>query len=99
MKINYFFQGIHFEWDKAKADSNLSKHGILFKTACETFLDPFVKTGDAEYIENEFRDTIIGITVNWQILNVAFTIRDDDIIRIISARSVTRSERRYYEKQ
>ncbi|MCP4105440.1 MAG: hypothetical protein GY749_07880 [Desulfobacteraceae bacterium] len=71
---------------------------MRFETACEAFLDPFVKMGDEEYIEDEIRDTIIGMTINWQLLYVVFTMRDEDIIRIISARPVTKHERRYYEE-
>ncbi|MCP4108639.1 MAG: BrnT family toxin [Desulfobacteraceae bacterium] len=96
MKVE--LHNIQFEWDRDKADSNLKKHGILFETACEAFLDPFVKMGDEEYIEDEIRDTIIGMSINWQLLYIVFTMRDEDIIRITSARPVTKHERRYYEE-
>ncbi|MCC6538632.1 MAG: BrnT family toxin [Bryobacterales bacterium] len=29
-----------FEWDPAKAQTNLSKHGVSFEQATEVFLDP-----------------------------------------------------------
>lgn len=99
MNIEFSFQGIHFEWDNGKAQSNYKKYGVLFETACEAFLDPFVKTIDSEYRTDEFRDAIIGMTTHWQLLYVAFTFRDNDIFRIISARHATRKERRSYEKQ
>jgi len=30
-----------FEWDRAKAESNLRKHGVAFEAACGVFDDPF----------------------------------------------------------
>ena len=30
-----------FEWDEAKAESNLGKHGIAFEAACSVFDDAF----------------------------------------------------------
>ena len=35
---------IEFEWDPAKARSNLAKHGIDFETASYVFGDPFALT-------------------------------------------------------
>jgi uncharacterized DUF497 family protein len=32
---------IRFEWDPAKADSNLRKHGVSFETALRAFADLF----------------------------------------------------------
>ena len=98
MKVDFALHGIRFEWDREKADLNLKKHAISFEAAVEAFLDPFVKSCDAEYRDGEVRNVIIGMAVNWQLLYVAFTIREEDIFRIISARPVTKSERRHYEE-
>jgi len=35
--------GPEFEWDSAKADSNLRDHRITFSFASRVFLDPFRK--------------------------------------------------------
>ena len=98
MLIEYEVQGIQFEWDSRKADINLQKHGVSFETASEAFLDPFVKSTDIEEIENEFREAIIGMTVAWKLLYVVYTIRNEERFRIISARAVTKGERKKYEE-
>jgi uncharacterized DUF497 family protein len=33
---------MRFEWDRAKAATNVKKHGISFETAARVFADPFV---------------------------------------------------------
>ena len=42
MRISHELQGVWFEWDSEKADTNVQKHGVSFHTACEVFFDPFV---------------------------------------------------------
>jgi uncharacterized DUF497 family protein len=98
MLIEYEVQGIQFEWDSHKADINLQKHGVSFETASEAFLDPFVQSTDIEEIDNEFREAIIGMTVAWKLLYVVYTIRNEERFRIISARPVTKGERKKYEE-
>ena len=34
-----------FEWDSAKAATNLSKHGVSFEEAATVFRDPLSRTG------------------------------------------------------
>ena len=98
MTIEYELQGIQFEWDSYKFDSNLHKHGISFETACETFFDPFLQSVQVEEVDEEFREAIIGMTVAWKLLHVVYTIRNEDKFRIISARPVTKIERNKYEE-
>jgi len=98
MLIEYTFQGIQFEWDRQKADINLQKLGISFETACEAFLDPFVQSIDVDEVDEELREAIIGMTISWKLLYVIYTIRNEKIFRIISARSVTKIERKKYEE-
>lgn len=98
MNIGYTLQGIDFEWDEAKAVSNFSKHKVSFETACEVFFDPFIASSDAEFIDDEMRETVIGATANLRLLDVAYTMRDETI-RVISARPVTKQERNSYENQ
>jgi uncharacterized protein len=40
MSVRYSLQGIAFEWDEQKAQTNLKKHGITFEEAAEVFFDP-----------------------------------------------------------
>jgi len=76
----------------------LQKHGISFETACEAFLDPFVQSIDVDEVDEELREAIIGMTISWKLLYVIYTIRNEKIFRIISARSVTKIERKKYEE-
>jgi uncharacterized protein len=41
MDIVYRLQGVEFEWDNNKAQSNIEKHGVTFEEATEIFFDPF----------------------------------------------------------
>jgi uncharacterized DUF497 family protein len=98
MKVKYTLHNIAFEWDSQKAAANLRKHGVSFELACESFFDPFVLRLDDEAIDDELRETIIGMSTNWQMLYVVYVLRDDKI-RIVSARSVINTERETYEHQ
>jgi uncharacterized DUF497 family protein len=96
MNVTYTLHGIKFEWDSRKAASNLKVHGVTFETACEAFFDPFVFAVEEPLHPDERRDAIIGMTVNWRLLYVVYVLKGD-LIRIISARLATKTERRQYE--
>jgi hypothetical protein len=98
MDASYTFQGLDFEWDTRKASTNLRKHRISFETACEVFLDPFVYVVQAGVIEGEPREAVIGMTEDWRLFYVVYTLREE-VVRIISARSATNMERKLYETQ
>ncbi len=97
MDVNYKLQGVQFEWDEDKAQSNIQKHGVTFEEAAEVFLDPFYQTGDASVDDMEERDFIIGYTFLQRLLLAVYTERKDKT-RIISARAATRAERKVYEE-
>ncbi len=90
-----------FEWDPAKASSNVRKHGISFGTATLIFDDPYAIVDQDRIEGGEYRWRTIGAATGFILLTVAHTIRDEDveIIRIISARPADRKERRRYEQQ
>jgi len=96
--IVFLYQGQRFVWDSEKAASNKSKHGVSFEKACEVFFDPFVKLEHAGPTD-EKREATIGMTEDWDLLFVAHLLREDDAIRIISARVATAQERRKYEDE
>jgi uncharacterized DUF497 family protein len=88
-----------FEWDEAKAASNLAKHGVSFDQAQTAFLDPLAGVKrDPDHSEDEEREVLVGASSAGTLLLVSFT-QDGDIIRIISARELTRSERKYHEEE
>jgi uncharacterized DUF497 family protein len=89
---------IEFEWDQEKAQSNRDKHGVSFEEAQTVFDDPlYVDFYDPDHSENENRYIIIGTSSVGNILLVSYTERGD-IIRIISARQVTKQELKAYQE-
>lgn len=85
-----------FEWDPAKARTNLAKHGIDFEFAKDVFLDrvSVIDIDDSNPEEERWR--IVG-RAGGKLLFVVFTEPEADVIRIISAREANkREERRYY---
>ncbi|HVT58633.1 MAG TPA: BrnT family toxin [Thermoanaerobaculia bacterium] len=87
-----------FEWDAEKAAANLRKHRLSLEKACEVFFDPFVRLVDAGE-GHETREAAIGLTEDWNLLTVVHILRQGDILRIISARPATPSERTDYENE
>ena len=96
MNIVYRLQGVEFEWNKNKAQSNIEKHDVTFEEAAEVFFDPFYQVGDAT-ANNEQRDFIIGYSLSQCLLLVVYVERVKRS-RIISARPATRTERKLYEE-
>ncbi len=92
---------MRFEWDESKNKSNFRKHGVLFETATEVFDDPNCVMEQDREIDGEVRWQAIGRVGDVLVLIVAHTIdeeEDDEIVRIFSARKVTKRERRRYEE-
>jgi len=87
--------GPEFEWDSAKAASNLRDHRITFPYATRVFLDPFRQQQlDTREEYGEERWMVLGRVDEW-ILLVVYTVRGSKI-RLISARRATRNETRNY---
>ena len=87
-----------FEWDAAKAIVNLGKHGISFDEGATVFLDPLALSGpDPDHSSDESRYITFGMSSLGRLLAVSHTYRSGGI-RLISARRVTRSERKLYEE-
>ena len=86
-----------YQWDAAKAQSNLRKHGIDFADAVGVFEDEWAFTCKEEEIAEEFRFATLGMDFLGRIVVVVSTYRDDDI-RLISARPATPRERKQYEQ-
>lgn len=88
-----------FEWDHAKAKSNLIRHGVSFDEATTVFDDRLALIFDDElHSGNERREIIVGHSINNRLLLVCFTERPDERIRIISSRLPTAKERKAYEE-
>jgi uncharacterized protein len=88
-----------FEWDGDKAQSNLVRHGVSFDEATTVFDDPLARIFDDQlHSIDEKREIIIGHSINERLLVVCFAERQDERIRIISARLHTSRERKAYEE-
>lgn len=88
---------LKFEWDDAKAQANLAKHGVSFEEAASVFGDPLTLTfPDPDHSIGERRWLTFGVSQTGRVLVVVHTDRGRSI-RIISARKATRHERGIYE--
>ena len=86
-----------FTWDVRKALINQRLHGVSFEEAAGAFGDPLARIhDDPHHSIGERREILVGHSVTGRLLLVVFTERKRGI-RIISARRVTRHERRDYE--
>ena len=91
--------GLSFEWDPRKATANEKKHGVAFNEASTVFGDPLGWfQPDPEHSVAEDRSLLLGRSSANRLLAVLFTDRDDELVRIISARCATQAERRKYEE-
>lgn len=90
--------GMTFEWDDSKEARNFDKHGVSFDEASSVFMDPFFLVfQDPDHSEGEHRFLIFGSSSQGRCLVVSYTERGDSV-RIISAREMTRTERKSYEE-
>ncbi len=88
-----------FSWDPKKAAANLKKHGVSFEEASTVFHDTLSITGsDPDHSGQEQRFVTFGNSSQDRLLVVAHT-DEGETIRMISARLVTRQERRIYEER
>lgn len=89
---------ITFEWDLAKAASNLRKHGVSFEEAKTVFYDEFaVQFFDDEHSDEEARFLLLGMSTQANLLIVCHCERGaGKTIRIISARKATKREQSFY---
>ncbi len=96
---NIFEDCIGFQWDKGNSEKNWEKHHVL-KSECEQafFNNPLVVSDTEKQNLKEKRWYILGRTDLDRLLFIVFTIRNN-LIRIISARDMSKKERKtYYEE-
>ena len=87
-----------FEWDSRKAAANLTKHRVAFEEAATAIRDDFAATvQDPDHSLRESRFITFGTSSSGRLLMVSHTERGD-IVRIISARLATRTERKIYDE-
>ena len=90
--------GLRFIWDEAKATENVRKHGVSFEEAASVFADENARLKhDPEHSQREDRFILLGFSDKLRLLIVCHAYREnDELIRLISARKATTSERNQY---
>lgn len=90
---------IKFEWDENKNEINKKKHNISFVEAKSVFYDTeALVIDDPEHSEDEERFIILGTSEKANLLVVCHCCRQSEtVIRIISARTATKSEEKQYK--
>ena len=88
---------MQFEWDEAKNLENIRKHEIDFADVFEMFDSPMLIEPDDRFDYGEDRWFGIGFLGNG-VAVVVWTERQNNVIRIISARRANRYERQRFEQ-
>ena len=88
---------VGFEWDAGNADKNWDLHQVT-QIECEQpfFNRPVIITRAQKRSGDEPRHAALGRTNAERFLAIIFTVRHD-LVRVISARDMSRRERRIYE--
>jgi hypothetical protein len=91
------FPGVaRFQWDEGNADKNWRRHRVTQAQAEQVFFNkPILITSDPGHSQTEVRLFALGRSDVGRRLAVVFTIRGDSL-RVISARPMSRQERRVY---
>ena len=90
---------IKFEWEASKAASNVQKHGITFEEARTVFFDERARfINDPDHSESEDRFILLGFSSSLRVIVVCHCYRSEgNVIRIISARKATTTEKKAYD--
>jgi uncharacterized DUF497 family protein len=86
-----------FEWDEGNIDKNWLKHRVSW-TECEElfFNQPLIVAKHEKHSPDEPRYYALGRTDAGRWLFVVFTVRRS-LVRVISAREMSKKERRAYD--
>jgi uncharacterized DUF497 family protein len=91
---------VNIEWDERKDRANQKKHGVSFEEAKSVFYDELaVQFYDDEHSGDENRFIMLGMSTRLRILVVCHCEKQrGNIVRIISARKATPSEKKFYPR-
>jgi hypothetical protein len=86
-----------FEWDNHNADKIWSKHHVTPSECEQIFFNlPLIVADDEKHSKKEKRYYVLGHTDTGRLLFAVFTVRRNKI-RVISARDMSRKERKEYK--
>lgn len=87
-----------FDWDKGNLDKNWIKHQVSSVECEEVFFNfPLMLSDDEKHSTEEKRYYVLGQANDGRNLFISFTVRDKHI-RVISARDMSRKERKIYDE-
>jgi hypothetical protein len=97
--IPEFFPDIEgFQWDEGNSSKSWASHEVSRTEAEQVFLNrPVVVVGDEAHSGTEARYFTFGHTDAGRLLTAVFTVRGK-LLRVISARPMSRRERRVYDQ-
>jgi uncharacterized DUF497 family protein len=88
---------MRYEWDEAKRQSNIQKHGIDFLGIEKVFAGQTITVLDDRIDYGEPRFVTVGL-LRGHVVVIAHT-ETDEVIRIISVRKATKNEQISYFKE
>ncbi|GFP18768.1 uncharacterized protein HKBW3S03_00273 [Candidatus Hakubella thermalkaliphila] len=96
--LDQLLQCTGFQWNEGNAEKNWIKHKVS-RAECEEvfFNEPLLVASDVMHSDAEPRFYALGQTDQGRLLFAVFTIREK-LIRVISARDMSRRERKEYER-
>jgi len=87
---------VGFQWDEGNLLKNWEKHRVSAMECEQVFFNrPLIAVPDVVHSTGEPRFFVLGQTDGGRGLFLVFTVRDD-LIRVISARDMSRKERKVY---
>src|SRR5207247_11207650 len=93
----FFPDVLGFQWDEGNSSKNWARHEISQTEAEQIFVTrPVVVIGDVAHSRTEARYFSFGRTDGGRLLTVVFTVRGQQL-RVISARQISRRDRRSYD--
>lgn len=96
--LNLLSQVEGFQWDAGNREKNWQTHQVSAGECEQVFFNqPLVVAEDVKHSQDELRFYALGRTDGERRLFVVFTLRGT-LIRIISARDMSRKERAVYEQ-
>jgi uncharacterized DUF497 family protein len=88
---------LKYEWDEAKNQTNIAKHGLSFEDADQVFSGPCATFEDDRFDYGEERLITLGLLVG-RLAVIAHSPRDEGT-RIISMRKGNRREQKIYQER
>ena len=95
--MNEFSNCVGFEWDEGNSEKNWVRHHVTMPECEQVFFNqPLILAGNEERSQSEQRYYALGQTDDGRRLFIVFIVRGE-LVRVISARDMSRRERRVYD--